>query len=111
MSAQVDAQDEQGTRCEPAYSLIQKMGGYSQVAEYIRRYGVTQARATNRSTVYAWTRRPGPDGTGGTGGYIPAKHWPALIRAARDHHGLVLSVADFSSNLAQALSAAPEGEA
>lgn len=108
MSAHIDGNDEQTKHCEPAYSLIKKLGGYSQVAEYIRRYGVPQARATNRGTVYAWTRRPAPDGTGGTGGYIPAKHWPALIRAARDHHGVTLCVHDFSVNLAEALGSAQE---
>ena len=103
-----DHTEESANRCEPAYSLIQKLGGYAQVAEYVRRYGPPKARATNRSTVYAWTRKPNADGTGGTGGYIPSKHWPALIRAAREHHGLNLGVQDFSANLAAALTTALE---
>lgn len=90
-------------RCEPAFSIIHRLGGHAQVALYIRRYGVQQARAMNRSTVYAWTREPNPDGTGGTGGYIPSKHWPAIIKAAREHHGIELTVSDFSPPLADAL--------
>lgn len=109
MSAQghdeMQEQEDHAGRCEPAHGLIQRLGGYSQVALYVRRYGVNQSRAMNRSTVYRWTVSTDE---GGTGGYIPAKHWPALIKAARDHHSMALTVHDFSPSLANALAAALE---
>jgi len=97
---QVAEQEDRTARCEPAYGVIMRLGGYSQVALYIRRYGVNQARAMNRSSVYRWGT---PADHGGTGGYIPAKHWPALIKAGREHHDIELTVVDFSPHLAAAL--------
>lgn len=94
------AQEADGNRCEPAYSLIRKLGGYSQVALYVRRYGVRQARAMNRSNVYRWTLC---QDNGGTGGQIPAKYWAALIRAGREELNIAVTIEDLSPPLAQEL--------
>jgi hypothetical protein len=57
-------------KLEPAYSLIEKLGGKSAVAEAI---------GLDKSALSRWCM-PRP---GGTGGVVPQRHWPALMRMAR----------------------------
>ncbi|MEK9811399.1 MAG: hypothetical protein VW362_13180 [Candidatus Nanopelagicales bacterium] len=95
-------QDGRDDRCEPAYGLIRKLGGCEQVAMFIRRHGIRQARAMNRVAVYRWTVS---QGRGGTGGQIPAKHWAALIKAGREELGIVVSIDDLSPAVAEQLQA------
>lgn len=66
----------------------------------LRRYGVRQARAMNRSNVYRWTLC---QDNGGTGGQIPAKYWAALIRAGREELNIAVTIEDLSPPLAQEL--------
>lgn len=73
------AEDHIDGRCEPAYSLVQRLGGYAAVAEMVRKHGPNKARAFGRASVYRWTR---PETQGGTGGVVPYKHWRALRIAA-----------------------------
>jgi hypothetical protein len=69
-------------RCDPANSIITRMGGLSAVAEIT---GVTP------HSVMRW-RMPKADG--GTGGLVPSKHAEAILSAARDR-GVDLSPQDF----------------
>lgn len=55
---------------EPAYSVIEKLGGKSAVAE---------ALGLDKSTLTRWCQ-PKPMGTGGL---IPQRYWPQLIEMAR----------------------------
>jgi hypothetical protein len=55
---------------EPAYSVIEKLGGKSAVA---------QALSLDKSTLSRWCQ-PSPQGTGGL---IPQRYWPQLMQMAR----------------------------
>ncbi|CAB4136598.1 hypothetical protein UFOVP312_24 [uncultured Caudovirales phage] len=56
---------------EPAYTVIEKLGGKSAVSD---------ALGLDKSTLSRWCQ-PRP---GGTGGLIPQRYWPQLIDMARD---------------------------
>lgn len=56
---------------EPAYSVIEKLGGKSVVAEALQ---------LDKSTLSRWCQ-PRPMGTGGL---IPQRYWPQLIDMARE---------------------------
>jgi hypothetical protein len=56
---------------EPAYTVIEKLGGKSSVAE---------ALELDKSTLSRWCQ-PRPMGTGGL---IPQRYWPQLMQMARD---------------------------
>jgi hypothetical protein len=55
---------------EPAYGVVEKLGGKSVVCE---------ALGLDKSTLSRWCQ-PRPQGTGGM---IPQRYWPALIEMAR----------------------------
>lgn len=57
-------------KLEPAYTVIEKLGGKSAVAAEL---------ALDKSTLSRWCK-PAP---GGTGGLIPQRYWPQLIAMAR----------------------------
>ncbi|WP_454919246.1 carph-isopro domain-containing protein [Xanthobacter sediminis] len=67
---------------EPAASIIDRLGGPSKISKQI---GVHRTRVSN------WKRARD---AGGTGGIIPQKHIPGLIRMAQ-HEGVSLTVDDF----------------
>lgn len=67
---------------EPAHTIITKLGGPSVVAE---RIGI------HRTRVSKWQAARD---SGGTGGMIPVKHIPALVRLAQEV-GVQLSADDF----------------
>lgn len=69
-------------RMEPAATIIKLLGGDTAVAAIT---GVHRTRVAN------WKRERD---VGGTGGVIPFRHVPALIKAARDQ-GKPLSADDF----------------
>jgi hypothetical protein len=69
-------------RCEPAATIIAKLGGVSEVATLA---------TVDVSRVVRWRL---PKEQGGTGGLIPMRHIPALLGAARER-GLQLEAADF----------------
>lgn len=56
---------------EPAYSVIEKLGGKSEVS---------QCLGLDKSTLSRWCQ-PVPKGTGGV---IPQRYWPQLIEMARN---------------------------
>lgn len=102
--AEQNMENEQEGRCEPAYSLIRRLGGYAEVAAMVRRYGIEQARAMNRSGVYRWQL---PREAGGQAGIIPAKHWAALIKGGAEI-GIKVTVWDLSPRVAEALEQAEQ---
>lgn len=55
---------------DPAFTVIEKLGGKSNVAEALK---------LDKSTLSRWCQ-PRPLGTGGL---IPQRYWPALIAMAR----------------------------
>lgn len=55
----------------PAYDVIQRLGGKTEVAERLN---------LDKSTLSRWCQ-PRPDGTGGQ---IPQRHWPELMKLARE---------------------------
>lgn len=57
---------------EPAYTVIEKLGGKSAVAEQL---GLSKAQMTR------WCS---PSDAGGTGGVIPQRYWPRLMEMARE---------------------------
>lgn len=67
---------------EPAITIITRLGGPTEVA---RTLGVHRTRVSN------WKRGRA---VGGTGGMIPQKHIPALLRLA-ETKGVPLAAADF----------------
>lgn len=98
-----EQQDNHG-RCEPAYSLIKRLGGNMEVARAIQQHAVMdggdrRTRAINPSTVSRWASPPEAWGTGGT---IPVKYWPALVKIARSK-GIELTIADLAGKVAEAL--------
>jgi hypothetical protein len=60
--------------CEPAYSIITRLGGPSVVAE---------ALGLSRQGVWRWTR---PKSLGGTDGLIPVRYQSALVDLAKRHN-------------------------
>lgn len=56
--------------CQPAYAVVEKLGGKSAVAN---------ALDLDKSTLSRWCQ-PRPMGTGGL---IPQRYWPALLKMAR----------------------------
>ena len=56
---------------DPAYTVIEKLGGKGAVAERLD---------LNKSTLSRWCQVPPV----GTGGVIPQRYWPALIEMARE---------------------------
>jgi len=56
---------------DPAFNVIEKLGGKAAVAERLE---------LNKSTLSRWCQ-PSPAGTGGV---IPQRYWPQLIEMARD---------------------------
>jgi hypothetical protein len=68
--------------CEPAASIIAKLGGFQTVSEHL---GVA------RPTVWKWQA---PKGNAGTGGVIPLKHHVSLLNLARSKD-IPLTAADF----------------
>ena len=56
---------------DPAYTVIEKLGGKATVAERLE---------LDKSTLSRWCQ-PKPMGTGGI---IPQRYWPQLIEMARD---------------------------
>lgn len=67
---------------EPAASIIKSLGGAGEVARLTGVFRTTPAK---------WRS---PVEKGGTGGQVPLKHIPALLRAARDK-GVKLTADDF----------------
>lgn len=57
---------------DPAYSIIEALGGKSEVAERL---------SLDKSTLSRWCQ-PRPSGTGGQ---IPQRYWPTLIEMGRKH--------------------------
>lgn len=58
--------------CEPAYTVIEKLGGKSTVAEQL---GLSKAQMSRWCTAAD---------AGGTGGVIPQKYWARLMDMARE---------------------------
>jgi len=69
--------------CEPAYSIIRKLGGDSHVAEI--------CGLQDRTSPYRWTR---PKKLKGSGGLVPSKYVPVLLSYAK-RKGIKLSAQDF----------------
>jgi hypothetical protein len=65
-------------KLEPAYTVIEKLGGKSAVAAELD---------LDKSTLSRWCK-PVP---GGTGGLIPQRYWPQLIAMARKQ-GVTINV-------------------
>jgi hypothetical protein len=65
-------------KLEPAYTLIERLGGKSAVAGALN---------LDKSTLSRWCK-PAP---GGTGGLIPQRYWPQLIEMGRQQ-GVVVAV-------------------
>lgn len=58
-------------RLEPAYSVVERLGGKTVVSERLK---------LNKSTLSRWCQRV----PYGTGGMIPQRHWPTLLDMARE---------------------------
>lgn len=67
---------------EPAYTVIERLGGKRSVANRL---------LINKSTVSRWCQ-PKPYGTGGV---IPQRYWQQLIGMAQDKH-VVLTLGDLA---------------
>lgn len=57
--------------CDPAFSVIERLGGKTAVSERLQ---------LDKSTLSRWCQ-PRPEGTGGL---IPQRHWPAVVAMARE---------------------------
>jgi DNA-binding transcriptional regulator YdaS (Cro superfamily) len=57
-------------RLEPAYTIVERLGGKSTVAESL---------GLDKSTLSRWCQRK----PYGTGGVIPQRYWPKLLELAR----------------------------
>jgi len=68
---------------DPAYTVIERLGGKAVVAE---------ALSLDRSTLSRWCQ-PRPEGTGGQ---IPQRHWAQLITMARAQ-GVDISVLELAA--------------
>lgn len=94
-----------GRQCEPAASLIERLGGYREVARCIAWLSVSGqisigCKHMNPGTVYRWT--VARNEWGGTSGTIPVKYWPAMVKIARQK-GIELTIADLCPDVAEAL--------
>jgi hypothetical protein len=58
--------------CEPAASIIKALGGVRSVARFM---------SLTPETVSQWNR---PADRGGLGGFIPRRHWPAILTLAKE---------------------------
>lgn len=101
---------EETGSCEPAFSLLKRLGGPREVARGVRIYSITddgdrRARSLNHSTVFRWAI---PVERGGTGGVIPVKYWPAIIKLGRER-GMEVGIDDLAPAVAQALRHAAGG--
>lgn len=67
---------------EPAYSVIQALGGKSEVAERLQ---------LDKSTLSRWCQ-PRPNGTGGQ---IPQRYWSALIEMGR-RQGVTITIQELA---------------
>lgn len=65
-------------KLEPAFTVVEKLGGKSAVAAALN---------LDKSTLSRWCK-PAP---GGTGGLIPQRYWPQLIAMARKQ-GVTINV-------------------
>jgi len=72
--------------CEPAYSIIRKLGGDSRVAEI--------CGLRDRTSPYRWTR---PKALKGSGGLVPSKYVPVLLNYAKSKR-IPLTAQDFVSS-------------
>lgn len=68
---------------EPAYSVVERLGGKSNVAE---------ALELDRSTISRWCQ-PRPQGTGGQ---IPQRYWAQLMTMARQQ-GVTISLEELAA--------------
>jgi len=69
-------------KCEPAYSVLERLGGKGPVSAHL---------GLDRSTLSRWcSERPG-----GTGGMIPQQHWPKLLSMAR-RYDIRIKLADLA---------------
>lgn len=73
---------------DPAHKIITALGGPSLVADHV---------GLHRTRVSKWQA---PREAGGTGGLIPVKHIPALVRLGRAK-GIELSASDFLPFISQ----------
>lgn len=58
-------------KLEPAYSVVERLGGKTVVSDRLK---------LNKSTLSRWCQRV----PYGTGGVIPYRHWPTLLQMARE---------------------------
>jgi len=75
-------------RCEPAHTIIAKLGGIS---------AVSRATGVHRQGVWKWTQAKDKGGTGGT---IPQRHHLTLLDLARSQD-VPLTAADFLPRVAE----------
>lgn len=68
---------------EPAYTVIERLGGKSAVADALK---------LDKSTLSRWCQ-PRPDGTGGM---IPQRHWPQMMAMAREQ-GVDISLEELAA--------------
>jgi hypothetical protein len=68
---------------DPAYSVVEKLGGKSAVAEFL---------GLDKSTLSRWCQ-PHPQGTGGI---IPQRYWPQLLQMAREQ-GVRISLKELAN--------------
>ena len=92
-------QDVECGRCEPAGSLVERLGGPAEVARAIRALRDRPTMFLNRATVYRWTVSKD---NGGTDGEIPVKYWSLLIKVGRGK-GITVSVGDMSRRAVAAM--------
>jgi hypothetical protein len=69
-------------KLDPAYSVVERLGGKSEVAELLD---------VDKSTITRWCQ-PKP---GGTGGVIPLRYWRPLLEQAKDR-GIDLRLEELS---------------
>lgn len=95
---------EETKRCEPAHTLVIRLGGPLAVSKFVQGDSLT-AQGDRRGTMLSVSqvsRWSTPRHAGGTSGCIPLRYWPALIRMARSQ-GIILTIADLSDRVADAL--------
>lgn len=90
--------------CEPAASLIRRLGGAHEVARGIRQLSISRRGdrrdvQMNPSSVLRWAVA---SDRGGTGGVIPLSHWPAIILLGKEK-GITVTINDLSERVARAL--------
>ena len=89
--------------CEPAASLIRRLGGAHEVARGVRILSISHRGdrrdvQLNPSSVLRWAVA---SDRGGTGGVIPLRHWPAIILLGKEK-GITLTIDDLSERVARA---------